>query len=99
MNEMLQIIWDTRGYAPVAEERPYGVNFAICLSVWDWLFRTAYCPPPSESPTQQPGRLGIQGDERFPRSLLGRFFCPLTRLVARKSGSMSEPEQARRHSP
>lgn len=63
--------------------RPYGVNFAVCLSAWDWLFRTAYWPSPDVSPSQQPARLGFHGDERFPRSLVGRFFHPLTRLFGR----------------
>lgn len=60
---------------------PHGVNYAICLSVWDWIFRTAYWPSPVEAPGQQPDRLGFSGDERFPRSLLGRFFHPLPRLA------------------
>ena len=64
-------------------DRRYGVNFAICLSVWDWIFGTAYWPSPGQSPGQQPRRLGFQGDDRFPRGLVGRFFYPLSRLVIR----------------
>jgi sterol desaturase/sphingolipid hydroxylase (fatty acid hydroxylase superfamily) len=73
-------------------DRPYGVNFAICLSAWDWLFRTAHWPSSAQSPQQQPPRLGFQGDERFPGSLVGRFFYPLSRLVARKPASTREFE-------
>ncbi len=62
--------------------RPYGVNFGICLSVWDWLFGTAWWPGPRESPGQQPSRLGFAGIERFPRGLIGRFTYPLSRLWA-----------------
>ena len=64
-------------------DRPYGVNFAICLSLWDWLFGTAYWPTPAESPTQQPKRLGFHGMDRYPRTLIGRFFDPVTRLFMR----------------
>ncbi len=63
--------------------RPNGVNFGIALSTWDWLFGTAWWPTPEQSPIQQPERLGFQGDEQFPRSLLGRLFYPLTRLIRR----------------
>jgi sterol desaturase/sphingolipid hydroxylase (fatty acid hydroxylase superfamily) len=63
-------------------DHPQGVNFAICLSVWDWLFGTAYWPTLEQSPEQQPRRRGFQGDERFPRSLAGRFFYPLSSVVA-----------------
>jgi sterol desaturase/sphingolipid hydroxylase (fatty acid hydroxylase superfamily) len=61
--------------------RPWGVNFAVCLSAWDWLFGTAYLPSRNESPEQQPRRLGFQGDEGFPRSLVGRLTHPLWLVV------------------
>ena len=61
-------------------DRRHGVNFAICLSVWDWIFGTAYWPSREHSPEQRPRRLGFKDDERFPRSLFGRFFYPLSRL-------------------
>jgi sterol desaturase/sphingolipid hydroxylase (fatty acid hydroxylase superfamily) len=64
-------------------DRPHGVNFGVCLSVWDWVFGTAYWPAVDESPEQQPQRLGFAGDDRFPRSFLGRFFHPVTKLIRR----------------
>jgi len=67
-------------------DRKYGVNFAVCLSVWDWLFGTAYWPNPEQAPTQQPARLGFHGIERYPRGLVGRFFDPLTRLFMPRRG-------------
>jgi sterol desaturase/sphingolipid hydroxylase (fatty acid hydroxylase superfamily) len=67
--------------------RRFGVNFAVCLSLWDWIFGTAYWPSREDSPEQQPRRLGFRGEEKFPRSLWGRFFHPLTRLLA---GARSE---------
>ncbi len=60
--------------------RPRGVNFGIALSVWDWLFGTAWWPTPLEAPTQQPRRLGFPGLEKFPRGLPERLLYPLSRL-------------------
>ena len=66
-------------------DRPWGVNFGVCLSIWDWLFGTAYWPSPSESPTQQPKQLGFHGMEHYPQSFLGRFLYPLTRLFSSRN--------------
>lgn len=60
-------------------DRPKGVNFGIALSLWDWLFRTAYWPAPTESPNQQPSRLGFDNMEQFPRTFLGRLVYPISR--------------------
>ncbi|HEU4365099.1 MAG TPA: sterol desaturase family protein [Candidatus Krumholzibacteria bacterium] len=70
-------------------DRRFGVNFAVCFSAWDWLFGTAYWPSPEESPEQQPRRLGFQGDDRYPQSLLGRFFFPLSRVTRRPRKSFT----------
>lgn len=51
--------------------RPYGVNFGISLSLWDYLFRTAYIP--------HDGRdieLGWPHDEAFPQHLVGQMAYP-----------------------
>jgi sterol desaturase/sphingolipid hydroxylase (fatty acid hydroxylase superfamily) len=45
----------------------YGVNFGLTLSVWDYIFRTAYIP--------HDGRdieLGFEGDEAFARDFIGQ---------------------------
>jgi sterol desaturase/sphingolipid hydroxylase (fatty acid hydroxylase superfamily) len=52
-------------------DKPAGVNFAIVLSVWDWLFRTAYLPP------DPPKQIGFEGDQDFPEVLWWRFLLPL----------------------
>ncbi len=57
-----------------------GQNFGQVLSVWDWLFGTAYWPRDRDMPE----RLGFAGMENYPRGLVGRFFWPLTRLVTRR---------------
>lgn len=46
----------------------YGKNFATKLSVWDWLFRTAYLPDPRERRAERYG-LGYAG---FPDGYLGQ---------------------------
>jgi sterol desaturase/sphingolipid hydroxylase (fatty acid hydroxylase superfamily) len=48
-----------------------GVNFGIVLSLWDWLFRTAYMPR-----SEVPERIGFEGDDRFPTSMWWRFVLP-----------------------
>lgn len=53
------------------EEHPYGMNFGLSLSLWDYLFGTAYIP--------HDGRdieLGFQGDEEFPREFGGQTVYP-----------------------
>lgn len=55
-----------------AKEIPnrYGINFAISLSLWDWLFRTAYNPP------QAPVSIGLADEPRFPRSFFRQLLWP-----------------------
>lgn len=50
-----------------------GQNFGIVLSVWDWLFGTAYWPEDRE----QPEHIGFEGIEKYPKSLFGRLAWPL----------------------
>ena len=49
-----------------------GVNFGIVLSVWDWLFKTAYMP----NDLQQPKSIGYHGQQNVSNSLFARFFYP-----------------------
>ena len=66
-------------------DRPVGVNFGLSLSVWDWLFGTAYWP----SDREMPERLGFAGIERYPEGLVGRFLWPLSKLWAGASRTRS----------
>jgi len=50
-----------------------GVNFGIVLSVWDWLFGTAYMP---QTGADQPAEIGYYGQEKVSNSLIKRFFVP-----------------------
>lgn len=51
---------------------PINKNFGITLSIWDWIFRTAYMP----DVPQQPQRLGFSHIESYPKSLLGQWAAP-----------------------
>jgi sterol desaturase/sphingolipid hydroxylase (fatty acid hydroxylase superfamily) len=51
-----------------------GVNFAIDLSLWDWLFGTAHLP----ADRRPPRRLGFRGVERYPEDPLRQLLAPLT---------------------
>ncbi len=46
----------------------HGVNFGISLSLWDYIFKTAYVP--EDSGTIE---LGWGGDENFPQTFLGQI--------------------------
>jgi sterol desaturase/sphingolipid hydroxylase (fatty acid hydroxylase superfamily) len=49
----------------------YGVNYALSLSLWDWLFRTAY------DPRKPPAEIGLADEPGFPRSFLRQLVWPL----------------------
>jgi sterol desaturase/sphingolipid hydroxylase (fatty acid hydroxylase superfamily) len=54
------------------EDRKYGVNFALTLSIWDYLFKTNYIP--------HSGRdleIGFEDDENFPKNFLQQGVYPL----------------------
>ncbi len=59
------------------EDHRQGVNFGVGLSLWDWLFGTAYWPDKDHCPEQQPEKLGFPDMDEFPRSFLGRMIYPL----------------------
>lgn len=53
------------------EDHKYGANFGLSLSIWDYLFRTAYIP--------YDGRdieLGFSGDEKFPERFTDQMLQP-----------------------
>lgn len=52
----------------VPKDKPYGVNFGISLSLWDYLFGTAHIPHSGRSIT-----LGFHGDESFPKKFWGQI--------------------------
>jgi len=72
LNNPKMHIWHHSKELP--EERKYGVNFGLTLSLWDYLFKTSYIP--------HSGRdieLGFEGDEKFPKSFIGQEMYPLNK--------------------
>lgn len=57
-----------------SDEGGVAKNFGIVLSVWDWIFRTAYWPR-----DRSPERLGYPGDAEMPFGLPGQLAWPLVR--------------------
>jgi sterol desaturase/sphingolipid hydroxylase (fatty acid hydroxylase superfamily) len=53
------------------EEHPQGMNYGITLSVWDYLFGTAYVPHDGKDI-----ELGFDGDENFPETFTGQVVFP-----------------------
>lgn len=53
------------------QDGPLLCNFGVNLSLWDWLFGTAYLPE------QPPRKLGFDGIESFPHTALGQELYPL----------------------
>jgi len=49
----------------------YGVNYAISLSLWDWLFQTAYAPP------KAPAGIGLRDEPHFPRGFFRQLVWPM----------------------
>lgn len=54
--------------------RPHGANFGVVLSVWDWVFGTAWMPDEGRDHA-----LGFEGVERYPRGFLAQLVAPLRR--------------------
>lgn len=53
------------------DSHPYGINFGISLSIWDYIFKTNYIP--------HEGRdieLGFPGDENYPQGFIGQAVVP-----------------------
>jgi len=60
-----------------SDEGGVAKNFGIVLSLWDFVFRTAYWPR-----DRSPERLGYPDDETMPESLVGELAWPLVRRRA-----------------
>ncbi|MDT0643942.1 sterol desaturase family protein [Zunongwangia sp. F363] len=53
------------------EHRPNGMNYGISLSIWDYLFGTAYIPQNGKDL-----KLGFEGDQDFPEDFKGQLIQP-----------------------
>ena len=54
-------------HAYTLPEGKYGVNYGISLSLWDYIFKTAYVP--EDSGTIE---IGFKGDDKFPQDFIGQ---------------------------
>ena len=52
-------------------EHKYGMNFGLSLSIWDYLFGTAYIPQSGKNI-----EIGFDGDESFPEDFTGQITYP-----------------------
>ncbi|NMM50417.1 sterol desaturase family protein [Marinigracilibium pacificum] len=52
----------------IPKDRPYGVNYGITLSLWDYLFKTDYIPYEGKGI-----RLGFKGIKTFPKSFVSQI--------------------------
>ena len=50
----------------------YGTNFALTLSIWDYIFKTNYIPKSGRD-----NELGFTGDENFPSNFINQEIYPL----------------------
>lgn len=72
LNNPKMHIWHHAKEMP--ETHPYGINFGLTLSIWDYLFGTAHIP--------KNGRdieLGFGNDEKFPQGFIGQVTYPLSK--------------------
>jgi sterol desaturase/sphingolipid hydroxylase (fatty acid hydroxylase superfamily) len=53
------------------ESHPYGMNFGLTLSLWDYLFGTAYIPKNGKNI-----EIGFEGDEDFPQDFGNQMIFP-----------------------
>ncbi len=67
LNNPKMHIWHHAKELP--ENRHYGVNFGISLSIWDYIFRKNYVPSSGRDI-----ELGFDGIERYPRGFFGLIF-------------------------
>lgn len=58
------------------ENRPFGMNYGITLSIWDYLFKTAYVPNSGKDIA-----LGFDEIEHYPKSFVGQMKEPFKKEV------------------
>jgi len=71
LNNPVMHLWHHAHYLP---ENSYGVNFGLSLSIWDYLFKTAYIP--NENANEP---LGFDGIDKFPKTFIKQELYPITK--------------------
>ena len=71
LNNPVMHIWH---HAKELPKNSYGVNFGISLSIWDYLFKTAYIPKDGKDII-----LGFPDDEKYPKTFIQQVIYPLSK--------------------
>lgn len=74
---------------------PVGLNYAINLSLWDWVFGTAYMPVDASGRAVDPARLGFEDIESFPEDVVRQELWPLGSWLGRRLGARRPPAPPR----
>lgn len=61
------------------KSHPYGMNFGISLSLWDYIFKTDYIPSSGRDI-----ELGFPDDEKYPQGFIGQMFTPFKKEKHKK---------------
>jgi len=69
LNNPAMHIWHHAYELP--EDHPNGMNYGISLSIWDYLFKTAYLPSSGRDI-----KLGFPGIKEFPKTFSSQLFWP-----------------------
>jgi sterol desaturase/sphingolipid hydroxylase (fatty acid hydroxylase superfamily) len=69
LNNPKMHIWHHSKELP--ESHPYGMNFGISLSIWDYIFKTNYIPSSGRDI-----ELGFENDESYPQTFFGQVLEP-----------------------
>lgn len=72
LNNPKMHIWHHAKELP--NEHPYGMNYGISLSIWDYLFRTAYVPSDGRDI-----ELGFDDVDDYPKGFIGQVIEPFKR--------------------
>lgn len=80
LNNPVMHLWHHAKHLP--EDRKYGVNYGITLSVWDYIFKTDYIPYVDEN---EP--LGFEGVEEFPKTFMQQVTYPFIKKGSEKPTS------------
>lgn len=60
----------------------YGCNYGLTLSLWDYLFKTAYIPKSGQDIT-----LGFHKDKKFPKTFLAQVLYPFVKKEQKGQGA------------
>ena len=71
LNNPKMHIWH---HSKIIPEGKSGVNFGLSLSIWDYIFGTAYIPSDGRDI-----ELGFEGDEDFPKDFGRQITYPLSK--------------------